>query len=153
MPRKWIENVQKNITKHRKCQIISRIIILQIFLVKFIESIKVQSKNLFALKPNLTSFTLQNYLRAWLKAINRKLKFDYWNTTRSQMEKQKKSTIFPNVLKEIKFLLCIVFDKDVFVNDCLWQILSFFWQKESRNFWIFFNVNSTNLVLLFGFFP
>jgi hypothetical protein len=59
MPRKWIENVQKIITKHTKCQIISQIIIFQIFLVKFIECIKVQSKYLFALK-------------AWLRAINRK---------------------------------------------------------------------------------
>lgn len=120
MPRKWIENVQKIITKHRKCQIISRIIILQIFLVKFIESIKVHSKYLFALKPNLMSFTFQKYLKAWLRAINKKLKFDFWNTTRSQMKKWKESTIFPNDLKETKTFLC---------NDCLWWILSLFLKK------------------------
>jgi len=143
MPRKWIENVQITITKHRKCQIISRII-LQIFLVKFIESIKVQSKYLFASKPNLMSFTFQNYLKAWLKAINRKLNFDFWNTTRSQMKKQKESTIFPNALKETKILLC---------NDCLWQVLSFFLTKRIKKVLdLKKNVNSTNLVLLYGSF-
>lgn len=121
MPRKWIENVQKTITKHRKCQVISRIIILQIFLLKFIE--KVQSKYLFALKPNLMSFTFQNYLKAWLKVINRNLNFDFWNTTISQMKKQKESTIFPNALKETKKFIC---------NDCLWQVLSFFLTKKIK---------------------
>jgi len=141
MPRKWIENVQKTITKHRKCQV-SRIIILQILLVKFIE--KVQSKYLFALKPNLMSFTFQNYLKAWLKVINRKLNFDFWNTTISQMKKQKESTIFPNALKETKILLC---------NDCLWQVLSFFLTKRIKKVLdLKKNVNSTNLVLLYGSF-
>jgi len=123
-------------------QVISRIIILQIFLVKFIE--KVQSKYLFALKPSLMSFTFQNYLKARLKVINRKLNFDFWNTTISQMKKQKESTIFPNALKETKILLC---------NDCLWQVLSFFLTKRIKKVLDFKkNVNSTNLVLLSGSF-